>query len=199
MSLLINIRGAPAAGKTTTVKSFCERNKAHTEVLISPLRDKLPVSVIDFSGRKNSVIVLGDYNAKGNCLGTDRYNNGSKDIIEAIVESYYRYYPDVIIYEHMLSSHLFRSTKSIIDIAEVYGFDYLGIQLALSDKKRADNMRMRNKKSILPKHFDKQLGVNRSTQMLQEAGFTVVVENVDNIRKEDMWRILDDRVRKAFE
>lgn len=192
---LINIRGVTSAGKTTMVRQFCEQRGFAVEMVETPF-GKLPVSVLSGGG----VVVLGDYSANGNCLGVDRYENGNKDIIDAIIETNNAYHPNIIIYEHMLSSAVSKGTCEIAEIARLCGFEYLGVQLSLSEEERFRRLISRSGKNASYKQFNKKNGraVERATDRLRNAGLTVVVYDVENRDKNEMWRILDDAIRKAL-
>lgn len=193
--LLINVRGASASGKTTMVKQFCDRYGFNVEIVQTPF-STLPVSVL--TGR--AVIVLGDYSASGKCLGADRYKNGTKDIMDAIMEICAVYSPSIIIYEHMISSNAARATKEIAKIAALFGMEYLGVQIAISEEKRAENLLRRSGANAGKKYFAKNDGraVGRATNKLREAGCNVVVKDAENIQQDEMWRILDGAIREAL-
>lgn len=193
--ILINIRGASASGKTTVVKQFCDRHGFVVEKIRTPFLT-LPVSVLNGGG----VVVLGDYSANGNCLGADRYPNGAKDIIDAIIETNNTIHPSIIIYEHMFSSHSSKATIEIAEISRLFGFEYLGIQLSLSEEKRFKNLISRSGKNARYKQFHKNNGaaINRATGRLMDAGLNVVTYDVENWKQEEMWRILDGSIREAL-
>lgn len=191
---LINIRGLTASGKTTAVKQFCERKGFSVKKIEAPF-SVLPVSILD-SGK---IIVMGDYSANGNCLGVDRYRNGKSDIIDCIVELASAYTPDVIIYEHMMGSNTFKGTKEIAEVASAFGYDYFGIYLQLSNEKRLKNLYARAGKNAGTKHFnDRRKNAERAAERLNEAGLRVDIVNVEDIEKDNMWRIVDDAVRTAL-
>lgn len=194
--LLVNVRGASASGKTTAVKQFCERYGFSVEKVETPF-STLPVSVINGGG----IVVLGDYSADGNCLGVDRYKNGNKDIMDAIAEVANIYHPNIIVYEHMLSSHASKGTIEIAEMARLFGFEYLGIQLRLSEEKRLKNLLNRSGENASRKNFLRNNGtrIDGATQRLLSAGLNVVVAEVENWSKDEMWRILDGPIREALE
>lgn len=192
--VLINIRGASASGKTTCVKQFCERRGFRVEKIEAPF-SALPVSVL--SGGK--IVVLGDYSANGNCLGVDRYENGKRDIIDCIMEVAITHNPEIIIYEHMLGSNTCNGTKEISDVASAFGYEYYGIYFSLSDEKRLKNLYARSGKQAGTKKFDlAKKRTERSAEMLNELGLRVVTCNVENIKKEEMWEILENAINEAL-
>lgn len=194
--LLINIRGASASGKTTIVKQFLERFGFSVEKVKTPFAD-LPVSVVDGGG----VVVLGDYSANGNCLGVDRYHGGKSEIIDAIISVEDAYHPNIIIYEHMLSSHVSKGPLEIAEVASHFGYEFLGLQIALSEEKRMQNLMCRSGGAGGTRTFNKNNGekVSRASERLREAGINCIVVDVENTPKENMWRVLDGAIRKALE
>lgn len=192
---LINIRGASASGKTTAVKQFCEKYGFRVEKVKTPF-SVLPVSILNGGG----VVVLGDYSAPNKCLGADTYPNGNKDITDAIVEVDSIYRPNVILYEHMLSSHVSKGTIEIAELAKMFGFDYFGVQLSLSEEKRFKNLIERSGENARHKNFNRINGeyINRATIRLRNAGLNVVVVDVERYARSEMWRIVDGAIREAL-
>lgn len=193
---LINIRGAGASGKTTAVKQFCERRGFSVERVETPF-SILPISVID--GGK--ITVFGDYSANGKCLGADRYKNGKRDIQDAMIECARIYNSDFIIYEHMMTSHTFKGTKEIAEVARAFGYEYLGIQIFVSEEERLRRLRERSGENAGTKNFNANnlQRVERTSKMLNEAGIRVVPFNVENIDKCDMWKVVEYGIRQAME
>jgi hypothetical protein len=192
---LINIRGASASGKTTTLKQFCERYGFSVEKIHTPFHS-LPICLINNS----NIVVFGDYSADGNCLGADRFRDGTKDIIDCFIAVCEKYNPDIIIYEHMLSSHCFKGTSNIAKIAKEFGYIFFGIQLQLSEKKRFKNLIDRSGSNASTKQFNKNNGdkVDRASEKLINAGIDVMTVNVENMKKESMWKIIDYAIRKKI-
>lgn len=144
------------------------------------------------------VVALGDYSLPTNCVGADRFKNGKRDIIDGIIEAYSRYNPNIIIYEHMISSTTSKGTKEISKIASAYGYNYVGVQLSLSDEKRLKNLRNRSGENAGEKRFDtRKKIVESATERLNKEGVTVSVYDVENLKKEEMWKVVDFAIRKA--
>jgi len=200
MKKLINIRGAVASGKTTAVRQFCEHMGFSVEIMHMNNAD-IPVSIID-SGR---IVVLGNYANKSNCTGTDplRFKNGKsatkKLIAQSITQIYRQYNPEIIVYEHMLTSQLFKSTKEIADVGRSFGYEYFGVQLYLSEKKRESLLEKRSGARARKKRFsDAARRVNRSTEMLNEGGYKVIVRNVERTEHDSMWKVVQDAVEASL-
>lgn len=191
---LINIRGASASGKTTAVKQFCRRAGMRIETVDAPF-GKLPLSIL--SGGK--IVVLGDYEREANCLGADRFKNGMRDIIDSVMEISNRFAPKVILYEHLISSLATRGTKQVAQVAEALGYDFWAVTLLLSEEKRLANLHARSGDDCGLNTFDKNNveKVRRMSENLAKNGLNVIPINVDGIRKENMWRIVDYAIRQA--
>ena len=190
---LINLRGAGASGKTTALKKYCERyGILRVEKVETPFAH-LPISILN-----NGVIVFGDYTIQANCLGADRFKNGSKDIIDCFIAVCEKYNPDIIIYEHMFSSHTFKCSYEISQIAKEFGYEYFAIQLQISEEKRKNNVIKRSGENASLKRFDSNNGkrVDAASKKLIDAGIDVLQINVDNMRFENMWKILEYGIRK---
>lgn len=198
MKYLLNFRGAPASGKTTAVRQFCEKNNFRVEIMNLKNAD-IPVSLLTSNGK--NIVVIGDYASTKKCTGCDplRYRNGTSAtkrlILESVVAACRIYNPDIIIYEHMITSQVFKATKEIADAARVFGFEYLGIQLRCSESKREQLLAERSGVLAGVKNFSSHSQrVNRATEMLNEAGYVVKVVNTENFQKKDMWKIVDSIV-----
>lgn len=189
---LINLRGASASGKTTALKQFCDRSGFVVEKVSTPFGD-LPVSVL-----RSGIIVLGDYSLDANCLGADRFNGGTQDIIDCLIAVYEQYNPNIIIYEHMLSSLSFRGTNIIAGLAHEFGYEFFAIQLQLSESKRWQNLMQRSGSEAKSKNFDRNNGerVTIACEKLKKAGIEVIQIDVQNIKKENMWKVVEYGIRK---
>lgn len=190
---LINLRGAGASGKTTVLRQYCERyGISKVEKVETPFAS-LPISILN-----NGVIVFGDYTIQANCLGADRFKNGSKDIIDCFIAVCEKYNPNIIIYEHMFSSHTFKCSYEISQIAKEFGYEYFAIQLQVSEQKRRRNVIARSGSNASMKRFDSNNGkrVDAASKKLMDAGIYVLQINVDNMKFENMWKILEYGIRK---
>ena len=199
MKKLINIRGAVATGKTTAVRQFCERRGFHVETIETP-DAFVPVSVIN-GGR---IVVLGDYSKKINCTGVDsfRRKDGSacknETIWNSIIGVERKYDPEIIIYEHMLTSNTFKGTKNIADVGRMLGYEYFGVQLFRSEESRLSLLKGRSGASAGTKSFSTNgKRTNRATVMLNEGGYRVKTVNVEKIAKNDMWRVIENAIEEA--
>lgn len=194
--LLINIRGTCAVGKTTAMRQYCERAGFKVETVETPF-GKLPVSVLT----GGNIVVFGDYAKETSCCGTDCYPDGKMSIMDAFVEVCSVYDPQIIIYEHMLSSTTTKGTIEISELARLYGREYHGALLVISEEKRLRNLEERRGKPGKTRTFDSKNGkvAYDATMRLKKAGLPIDVYNVENMKKEDMWRIVDGAVRKALE
>lgn len=192
MKKLINVRGACGSGKTTMVREFCQRKGFTVEKATFKDGNTSDFSVMD--GGK--IVALGDYNLSG-CTGCDRFKGGSKQIKATVKEAIRRYNPDVLIYEHMLSSTCAKGTKEIAEIGKTYGYSYRGIQLACDDASRLGRIEKRSGKKARTKNFvSNGETVVRATKHLNEAGYSVKVVEVSNTPEAEMWKILDEAVNE---
>lgn len=194
---VINIRGAVATGKTESVRQYCNKvgfvvEKINTGFAI------LPVTILNCA--EQNIVVLGDYSKTSNCLGPDRFKNGTKDIMDAISCVYEKYNPNLIIYEHMISSHLFRSSYEISKLCNSYGYDFCCIQLYCNESVRLERLVNRSGTSAKTKNFEKNNGdrVLSASYKLKKAGINVKVINTECISIDDMWRIVDCAVRQEI-
>lgn len=199
MKYLLNIRGAVASGKTTAVRQFCERNNFRVEIMRMKKAD-VPVSLMSAHGK--TIAVIGDYAKPTNCVGCDslRYRDGSsatkKLIAESIIFAYKIYNPDIIVFEHMLSSQLFKSTDEIAKVAKICGYEYYGVQLKVSEKEREKRLYSRSGLSAKKKNFySYEKRVRRATEMLLEHGYFVSIVDVETLEQHNMWRVVDDAVK----
>lgn len=194
---LINIRGASASGKTTVVRQFCERRGFSVKNVKTPFIE-FPVSIIN--GGK--ICVLGDYAKNTNCVGLDLLHgkNGKLNIIDLIIEVDNIYNPDVIIYERLISSGSAKGTVETAEVASAFGYDYFGVQLSLSEKKRWDNLMARSGGKARTRTFNQTNGkrIDRATELLRQAGLSVITVDVENWNKDEMWRIAEDAIDEAF-
>ncbi len=190
-NVLINIRGAGGSGKTTAVKQYCELHNFKTEQ-VNSCSEKFIISVLE-----NNVIVMGDYGKRRTCLGADTYKGGMKDIMDCFVEVVNEYHPNAILYEHRLSSLSGRSTLELIKLAKAYDYSYFGLFLEISEENRKRNMYKRSGK--IGKKFYAENASYRIANNLKKSGVNIEILNIDEYKKEDMWRIVDDAVRKAME
>lgn len=198
MKYLLNIRGAVASGKTTAVRQFCEKSLFRVE-FVEVKKQSLPVSVIN----NGKIVVLGNYGSEINCTGVDslkigKEGDGLKRVVsELIIKIFKVYNPEIIIYESMIISQVFKSTKVIADIAKSLGYDYLGIQLYCTEKRREKLLEKRSGRLAGKKNFSvHSQRVNRATEMLNENGYFVKVVNVENIGEKDMWKIVQEQIDK---
>lgn len=199
MKKLINIRGAVATGKTTAVRQFCERRGFRVEEVET--KDAIvPVSVVN-----NGIIVLGNYKKKVNCTGVDAFRkkdgaSGTKETIwNAIIAVATKYEPEIILYEHMLTSQLFKSTKEIADVGRMLGYEYYGYQLYRSEESRMRLLMARSGVKAKTKNFNvHSKRANRATVMLNEGGYPVKVVNVENVAKENMWSIVENAIKETL-
>lgn len=187
---LINIRGAGGSGKTTAVRQYCLLHNCRTEQ-VKTCSKNLAVSVLD-----NGIVVMGDYRKKRTCLGADNYKDGSKDLQDALFEIVSQYRPRAVIYEHKLSSTSAKSTKELIKLAEALNYEYHGVYFKISIENRKRNMYRRSGK--LGKKFYHDHTLQITNNMIRD-GIDVEIIDVDEYEVEDMWRIVDDAVRKTVE
>lgn len=190
---IINIRGAVASGKTTALKQYMDKFGFTVEKVDAPF-GKMPVSILN----GQSIVVIGDYNANGNCLGADRLDNGNSDIVDCIIAIYEKYNPKIIMYEHMISSHCFRGTYNIRKIVKEFGYEYIGVQIRLSEEKRLQNLYDRSGGKAKVKTFDRNNGkrIDIASKKLIDAGVDMIIVDVDNIPKENMWKVIEYAIRK---
>lgn len=200
MNWLINIRGAVASGKTTAVRQFCQLKGFRVETV--ELKDAVCCVTILGDGE---IIVLGDYGNPANCTGPDRFRkkdgqSATKNTLRALVrETALRYKPRIIIFEHMLTSQLFKSTAEIAETGRRLGYEYAGYQLWRSEDSRAQMLFNRSGAMARTKNFHVNAKrVNRATELLNAGGYNVEVVNVGAVKAEDMWKVVDGAVKKAF-
>ena len=196
MKTLINLRGACGSGKTEAVRQWCNKNGFHVEY-VKTSKGELPVSVTE------RAVVIGDYEKTANCTGTDALRCGGKacgklDLCELIQEICKQYNPEYIIYEHMLSSQICQYTMDVAKAAEPFGYSYLGIQLWTDDDTRLRNLFNRSGTNAKTKNFTQNgKNVNRATELLREKGYTIIKVCTTEIKREDMWRIVENAIQKA--
>lgn len=192
MKKLINVRGACGSGKTTMVREFCNRKGFTVEKATFNDGNTSDFSVMD--GGK--IVALGDYTLSG-CTGCDRFKGGSKQIKATVKEAIRRYNPDILIYEHMLSSTCSKGTKETAEIGKTFGYEYKGVQLMCDDASRFERIEKRSGKKARTKNFvSNGNAVVSATRHLNEAGYRVKTVDVSNIPKADMWKILDEVVNE---
>ena len=192
MKKLINIRGAVASGKTTAVRQFCIRRGFRVENIDA--RDAIiPVSIVDCG-----IIVIGDYERKAKCTGVDilHRKDGSSiktsTICNAIIAIEREYKPERIIYEHMLTSQTCKGTTKIADTGIALGFEYLGVQIYCSEQSRLMRLEDRSGYKAKTKNFSAHSArSNRATEMLNERGYLVKRVNTENIKRDEMWKIVE--------
>lgn len=200
MKKLINIRGAVCTGKTTAVRQFCERRGFTVEEM------ELPDAIVHVSVvGDGSIVVLGDYSRPVNCTGTDLFHrkdgsSGTKETLwNSLIAVARKHNPQIIIYEHMLTSQLFKSTKDIADVGRMLGYEYFGYQLFRSEDSRFDLLKKRSGAKAKTKNFfQNSKRVNRSTVMLNEGGYPVKVINVEAIPVENMWSIVENAIKETL-
>lgn len=195
MKRLINVRGATAVGKTTAMKQFCDRRGFSVSKIQTPFRE-LPICLI----KNASIIVLGDYSVNGNCAGADRFPAGQGDIIDCVIAVAETYSPEIIIYEHMLTSHVFRGTNNIASVAREFGYEYLGVQLYLPEEERYRRLLLRSGENAGSKNFNHNNGdrVDAATDKLVNAGYDVIRIDASAVKRENMWKIVEYGIRKAL-
>jgi hypothetical protein len=197
MKKLINIRGACGTGKTEAVRQWCNY-KGYTLGTVKVTNGILPITVCS-----GNIVVLGDYSKPNKCTGTDalRVTGGSvrkADVCEMVREICKKIQPECILYEHMLSSQLYTYTKEIADVAAQYGYEYKGIQLWSDDATRMKKLEARSGSNAGTKNFYLHgERTNRATELLRQNGYAVTKLCVTNIKKEDMWRIVENAIQKA--
>ena len=175
------------------MKQFIEKNGYTVHKVQTPFA-VLPVTVLT----GNKIVVLGDYSLSSNCLGVDRFGNLKSNIMDCIVEAEGLYKPEAIIYEYKLGSHLYKSTKEIIELGKAYGYQYIGVFLKLSERERYERIITRSGiKARTAKFKGEQEQCKRSCIKLEQDGHKIVTVDAERINKEDMWKVVDYAVRKA--
>lgn len=189
---IINIRGAVASGKTTALKQYMDRFGYSVETVETP-SGKIPISVL----HDTSVVVIGDYCAGGNCHGADRLNILS-DIVDCIIAIYEKYDPKIIMYEHMITSTIFKGTYETAQIVREFGYEFIAVQFRLSEEKRLKNLLNRSGDKASMKRFYSNNGkkIDSAAEKLISAGITTLRIDVDNIPKENMWKVIEYAIRK---
>lgn len=193
---LMNIRGATASGKTSALKQFCHKRGFRVEK-VSTGFSHLPVSVLD----GGDIVVLGDYSANGNCLGPDRFHGGKADIMDCIMAVADKYSPELIIYEHMLTSLVFKGSYEIAQVAMGIGYNFFAVQLELDERIRLSRLRKRSGKGAGTKTFSRNntTRVSIASDKLQANGIDVIRINVDGMRPDEMWKVVEYGIRKKVE
>ena len=193
MKTIINIRGAGGSGKTTAVKQFCEKKGFTVHEVQTPF-GILPVTVL--TGGK--IVAFGDYSLGSGCLGADRFRNIKSCVMDLIAEVDGIYAPNFLIYEYKIGSHLYKSTKEIIQVGEAYGYGYIGVFLELSERERYERtVTRRGTNSPMKRFKGEQLQCKRSCEHLVQDGHRIFTVETEKIRKEDMWKVVDFAIRKA--
>lgn len=198
MKRLINIRGACGTGKTEAVRTWCKRRGFYVDT-VKITAGELPVSVVG----NGEAVVLGDYERTVNCTGTDALRCsgkvcGKKEICELVAAICRKYNPEIILYEHMLSSQVCQFTKEVAETAAAYGYEYKGVQLWADSSIRLGRLEKRSGQKTGTKNFKvHEIRTNRATELLRENGYEVIKVNTTDIKREDMWRIVENSVKKG--
>lgn len=183
--IIIQIRGANAAGKTTAVKQYIE--KYGMEPLSIDLHSGKTIFYADSEHKR---IVLGRYDKP--IGGVDNFK-GRKQITEALKYAAVTWSPHVIIFEGFICGKSFKFTQGVYALSKLLGYSFLGITLVRSFENTVRLLRERNNNSTFSIENLQQTvkEVQRSHEKLKSASVPVRKINADNFKKEDMWQILE--------
>ena len=98
----------------------------------------------------------------------------------------------------MLSSQVCQYTIEVAEAAKAYGYEYVGIQLWTDSTERVNRLESRSGSKVGLKNLivhDKR--TTRATEMLRERGYSVIKINTTEIEKENMWRIVENAIKKS--
>lgn len=189
MRRVLNIRGGHASGKTEAVRQYLIQHE-HEEMTLEIGRWTSAINLID--GGK--IIVLGYYPEEG-CGGVDRYSS-KQQTMATIVESVRRFSPDSIVYEGIMYSVTCRLSHEIAKLSRSLGYEWKAVLLEREFAERKALLEYRNDGAdYSEQNFVVSIQrARRSCEMLVEKGENIEVVDVTGWRKQDMGRIIEQRL-----
>lgn len=189
MRKILNLRGGHASGKTEAVRQFLKKHESREET-IDVGEWHSPINVVD--GGK--VIVLGYYPEDG-CGGVDRYRR-KEQTMATIVKAIEKYHPDAIVYEGIMYSVTCKLSLAIAVLARSLGYEWKALLLERDiASRRALLVRRNNGADYSEDNFINSVKrARRSCEMLSEHGETIERIDVSGMSKEEMGKIIEQRV-----
>lgn len=184
---IIQIRGGNACGKTTTVRQFVEKNN-------------LKIQQIEVKGIKTDIsvgkdiVVLGRYDKLNG--GCDLFKN-KNHVMNTLMYVLKNIRPKLIVFEGILYGVTFKMGEEVNKLAKMYGYHYTGITLYRSKENGMKILKERNGDAFFNEnHFlQKYTASLIAYKKLLKSGIDVRLINTDNIKKEDMYKIIQDNIR----
>lgn len=190
--IVVQLRGCNASGKSTIVRQFVERNL-------------LTIQTIDVKGEKiqittnkdYSIVVLGRYDKEiGGC---DLFKKGTKQVYGTIVHCIKNWQPKIIVYEGVILSTLTTFTRTVYNTVKAYGYKFVSLYLHRKFDNIIKLLEKRNGGASynINNIISKYKGCFSSYKSCKKRGLPVKKIDVDGIKFEDMYKVLEDEISIA--
>ena len=187
---LIQIRGCNAAGKTTTVRQFIEKNNFRSEeILIKGIRTYITIN------KDNSIVILGRYDKKTG--GCDLFKN-KEHVLHTIIWLIVNIRPKTIIFEGLIYGLSYKFASELSDYVRNYNYEYIGICLYIRPDIAIDRLYNRNggKKINEQYIFNKTKAAMSAFKKLKCNGYKVKLVDTSDISQGNMFKILEDCINE---
>ena len=183
---VIQIRGCNACGKTTLVKQFIENKQ---------LKQKKYKKIKYYED--NGIIVIGDYSKDG-CCGCDADFSNKIELFDTILYFVKNMKPRYLIFEGLMYGITFEFSYNLKKYLEKNNCGYKAIYLTSDFKTIVERLNERNKgKEVNYEHLiDKYESAEKAYIKLKANKIDIVKYNVKDIKKEDMFKLLEDEINE---
>lgn len=190
MKKVVQIRGANAVGKTTSIRMFLARGGFE---IVSLKVGAKEIGCHWNEARK--ILVIGRYDK---CVsgGVDSSIKGREELLNTIAKAIRDYKPETLLFEGILYGLTFKFAFELSLFLSGVGYGYVGIGLFPPLGVAFDWLSERNGgKRVNESHIQqKWYSALKSLRKLREAGLDVRIVDSSKYRLEDMWKIIEDAI-----
>lgn len=194
MRVLIQLRGVNASGKSTAVRQFIERNG------LKPTYIQAEGKTTKIEANKQCAVV-GWYKPDAVSEGCDAHIDNKehlKAVLQKLAEKQYR----VIVFEGLIYGITYKLATEINSIARFYGYKYRPLYLYCRYTQMLERLMERNGNNT-GVNFDtldtKYERARIAAEKLQEAGICTRFINTTDIKRGEMYRIIQEVCEQANE
>lgn len=183
---VIQIRGCNACGKTTVIKQFLKTKQ---------FKQKKYKKINYYEGE--NIIVLGDYSKDG-CCGCDVEFSNKVELFDTILWFVKNVKPKYLIFEGLIYGVTFEFSYKLKKYLEKNNCDYKAIYLTSDIETIVDRLKERNKgKEVNYEHLvGKYQSSEKAYYKLKINNVDIVKYDVKNIKKEDMFKLLEVEINE---
>lgn len=190
MKKFIHLRGSMACGKTTAARQFLQRgNFALHEIEVF---GKTYPLMFD---RDQNIVVTGRYDTRV-CGGLDGVITNRRIMFEYLLKIMKYYKPEAIVFEAVLYGMSVKFAIEVMSLGKRFGYEYVGLVLVPPFEESLNRVFERNGgKMINIESFEKNYkNAVISANSLKERGVKIKMIDTSKIKKENMYKIVEDEL-----